>query len=485
MALSRRLGPLRWSTVAGVALVCIAIGVLAGIKPTYGIEGALGLMFAVVTIQDVTLGFLLFVVASFLDLASSSGSFSGTKLVGLVLFVSWLARMATRRGADLAAFVDENPVLSFSVVAMLGWAVLSFAWAFSPGTALSSASRYALDMMLIPIAFSAIRTREHALWAVGAFVAGAVFSGLWGFTHPASGASIDIGRLTGTIGDSNAEATVLAAAIPLVIALMAVARNSPRLKVIGLISLGVLLLSLFETLSREGLVALAMAMVAAVVFGGRWRRTATVLLMIGAVATVGYYVVLAPASSLQRVTMSSTSGRTSLWTVAWRVIKAHPVLGVGGDNFILVENQYINQAGAVQALFVVTTPKVTHDSFLEALADLGIPGLLTLVAVLGGCLGAAGRAARIFERIGDEPMELISRAVVFALIATLTANFFYVGAYDKQLWVLLAICPTMLGLARRAAGGAPSRPVALTAIEGGGDVAPAMASPSEIDWSEP
>ena len=51
--------------------------------------------------------------------------------------------------------------------------------------------------------------------------------------------------------------------------------------------------------------------------------------------------------------MGDTSGRSSLWTVAWRVVEAHPVLGVGNDNFILVEDRYINQPGAVQALYVV------------------------------------------------------------------------------------------------------------------------------------
>ena len=67
----------------------------------------------------------------------------------------------------------------------------------------------------------------------------------------------------------------------------------------------------------------------AVVFGGRWRRKAVILLMVGVVVTVGYYEVLAPASSLQRVTMNDTSGRSSLWTVAWRVIESHPVIGGG------------------------------------------------------------------------------------------------------------------------------------------------------------
>jgi O-antigen ligase len=461
MALSQRIGPLSPWLLACLAVGCIGIGLLAGVDPEYGLLGALGLMFAVVTIMDVTLGFVLFIAASFLDLASSSGSFTGTKVLGLVLFVSWLARIATRRGADLAAFATENPALTFALVAMLGWAALSSAWAYSANTALSGAGRYLLVMMLVPIGFTAIRTRQHAVWMVTAFVVGALFSGVYGFIHPASLTSMDAGRLTGTIGDANAEATVLAAAIPLLIALCSVIRGSARLKLAALAGVGLLFASLVDTLSREGLLSLGAVMVVAVIFGGRWRRQAAVLLVIGATATVGYYFVLAPATSLQRVTMSDTSGRSSLWTVAWRVIKAHPVLGVGNDNFILVENHYINQPGAIQALYVVTTPKLTHNTFLESTADLGIPGLLTLLAVLGCSIGAAVRAAWIFERLGDRQMELISRAVVLALVAVLTSDLFVASGYAKYLWIPIAMCPVLLLLARREAasseGGARTR----------------------------
>ena len=98
-------------------------------------------------------------------------------------------------------------------------------------------------------------------------------------------------------------------------------------------------------------------MVGAVVFGGRWRRQAAILLAVGVSATVGYFVVLAPLAARQRVTMADTSGRSSIWTVAWRVVEAHPVLGVGNDNFILVEDRYVNQPGAVLAIYIIVTPE--------------------------------------------------------------------------------------------------------------------------------
>jgi O-antigen ligase len=447
MALSGRVRPLNFWLLACLT-VCVGIGVLSGVNPQYGLFGALGLMFAVITVMDLTLGFILFTIASFLDLTTSSGSFTGIKVIGLVLFGSWVARSATQRaGTEARSFVRQNPWLTVALVAMLGWCALSFAWAQSPSTALGGAGRYALDMMLLPIAYAAIREPRHVAWVLAAFVAGAAFSAVYGFAS--SSAAGFSGRLTGSIGDPNAEATVFAASIPLVVGLVALNRQSARAKLVGLLVVVVLFAGLVNTLSREGLVALGAVMVGAVVFGGRWRGRAATLLVIGVAATAGYYFVVAPLAARQRVTMADTSGRSSIWSVAWRVVKANPVLGVGNDNFILVEGRYVNQPGAVLATYIIGNPRVAHNTFLEALADLGAPGLLTLLAVLGAAIGAGVRAAWMFERLGDTQMELVSRTVVLAVIAVLTSGFFVSSGYAKYLWLPLALCPVLLGLARR------------------------------------
>lgn len=447
MALYGRIRPLNPWLLACLA-VCIAIGVLAGMNPEYGLIGALGLMFAVVTFIDLTVGFVMFTVASFLDLASTSGSFTGTKVIGLVLFGSWAARIAARPAADqVGSFIRRNPFLFSALVAMLAWSALSFVWADSRSAALGGTGRYALDMLLVPIAFAAIRERRHVVWVLAAYIAGAALSAVYGFaTSSAAGFT---GRLTGAFGDPNAEATVFAASIPLLIALMVVVRQSARMRLLSLTGLVLLFLGLVSTLSREGLLAFGAVLVTAVVFGGRWRGRATVLLAIGATATAGYFFVVAPLAARQRVTSQDTSGRSSIWTVAWRVTRAHPLLGVGTDNFIVVESQYVNQPGLVLATYIIGNPRVVHNTYLEALADLGVPGLVTLLLVLIGSIGAGVRAAWAFERLGDWEMELISRAVVVAIIAVLTAGFFVSSEYAKYLWILLALGPVLLGIARR------------------------------------
>ncbi len=439
-----------WALALGI--VCLGIGLLAGVKPEYGLLAAGGVVFAGVVFWSLTAGFVLFTALSFLDVLSSSGSFSGTKVIGLVLFVSWLARISVRRGSDLASFLSENTTLVVGLLALLCWCLLSFAWAQSPSAALSGTGRYALNMLLLPIAFSAVSERRHVVWVIAAFVIGAVVSSAYGLIYPVSQTNTDYGRLTGLNGDANGEATVLAAAIPMLISLVGVFRQSARLKLVGLVALLILFIGLVQTLSREGLLSLAAVLVGAVIFGGRWRRQAATLLVIGVAATVGYFTVIAPLSARQRVTTADTSGRSSIWTVAWRVAEAHPVLGVGNDNFQLVEHQYINQPGTITAaIYIIDQPKLAHNTFLEQLADLGVPGLLALLWVLAAAVASAIRAARIFERLNDVQMELMTRGVLLGLIAVLTSAFFVSAQYAKYMWLLLALCPVMLAQARRAA----------------------------------
>ncbi len=457
--------PSAW-LAAAAALCCLLVGVAAGVNPQYGVLAAVGLVLAGVVIADVTIGYVLFTIASFLDVLSASGSFSGTKVIGMIVAGSWLAQMATRKHVRLRSFIADNRALTISMVGLLTWAAISFAWAQYPGTALGGAGRYALEMVLLPMGYAAMRERRHLVWVVGAFAFGALFSALYGFAHPTAATSGFSGRLTGTIGDPNAEATVMAAALPLVLGLIAAARGSARARLIGGVCMLLLFVGLVTTVSREGILALGAVLVAAVVFGGRWRGRASALLLVAGVLTVGYFFVLAPLSARQRITSSSSSGRTSIWTVAGRVVAAHPIFGVGTDNFILVERQYVGQPGLVNALYLIREPKVAHNTYLEALVDLGIPGAAATILVLAIPLVAAIRAAWMFERFGQTDMELLARTVVLALVAVYAASFFVSNQYLKSLWILLALGPVLHRLARDATPRVVLRPVDRVAPDG-------------------
>src|SRR5919109_1469090 len=123
--------------VAGLVVTALAVGVLAGINPKLAIAAALALGFAGAVIANVTVGLCLFAVISFLDVLSRIGSstFGFTKIVGLLLVVSWLATISTRKdgGRD---FLSAHPLMTYVLALFVAWSTLSFVWAEVPGEAL-------------------------------------------------------------------------------------------------------------------------------------------------------------------------------------------------------------------------------------------------------------------------------------------------------------------------------------------------------------
>lgn len=454
MPLQERIGlDLRWLT--GLTFGCLGIGVLIGAKPSYGVAAAVGLTVAIATLTEVVVGLVLFTFLSFFEVfTATGGTASLMKVLGLLVFASWAARelthprqpMTSRTGVTARA--PGTAALMIAGIVLVAWSTLSMAWANSPSVAWTSSYRYLLNLLLFPIAVSAIRRREHMLAIIGAYVLGGALSSLYGFANPVTSVA-GAGRLAGSIGDPNDQAAVLVAAIPLALALSGNLRQRPVLRWLPILAAVICLAGAVNTYSRGGLIALACVMLAGVAFGGRWRRIAVVALLIGALGTVTYLVAIAPASSASRVTSGDTSGRSDLWRLALRIIKAHPVAGIGSGNFQTSAAQYVLQPGAIHsASLIVTHPHVAHDVYLELLADLGPLGLLAFVSIAFFAGRSMYRATRVAERRGEVELEMIARALLLALVGFMVSDIFLSGQFSKQLWLVMALGPPALALAR-------------------------------------
>ena len=97
---------------------------------------------------------------------------------------------------------------------------------------------------------------------------------------------------------------------------------------------------------------------------------------------------------------------------------------------------------------VIDNPGGVHNSYLQLLTETGVIGLALYLAIVLSSLAAGLRAARTFERIGDWRMEVMARGTVVATTGVLAANFFIGQESGKVLWLLLALGPALLGVAR-------------------------------------
>lgn len=154
--------------------------------------------------------------------------------------------------------------------------------------------------------------------------------------------------------------------------------------------------------------------------------------------------------------------RKQLWTAALRAWRAHPLLGLGPDNFRHVYGTYLNIADADDRLHA-------NNLYLEVLATLGLVGFLAFGAV-GVTLGRT--ASRLLKAPVRSPLALATCVALGAYLAHGLLDYFleFTPTY-ALLWLLAGM---LAALARRA----PAVPPANATPAGAAlERAPTTASP--------
>jgi O-antigen ligase len=410
---------------------------------------ALGVIFVVLVLTNLQVGFAAMVMFAYLEVLSVLGGVSLAKIAGVLIVVAWLAVASTRAGQE-RNFFTERAGLSYLVLAFLGWSAISLAWSQAPALALESVMRYALDAFLLPIAFTAVRGRRDAVHILAAIVFGASIAAVSAIVSPPSAESAVSGRATGTVGDPNELAAALLVGLAVAVAFAVNRHISARLRALSGVAAVLCLTGILASLSRGGLVGVAAALVIAVAVGGRWRARVLALCGIVAVLAVSYFALFASLPAKERVLNiggGGGTGRLDLWTVGLRMIEAHPANGVGTGQFAISSVHYLLRPGLIESgAFILSTPKVAHNTYLNIVAELGVVGGLLFVAVLIFCVGCALLAVRRAREAGDERMEILLRGVVVGIGGYLVTLMFLSENYAKLLWIVLALGPVLLAV---------------------------------------
>jgi len=447
----------RWTAPLVLTATAALVGTLAGLEPALAIVAALGVAFALVVFGDLTIGVVLFTLLTFFELLPdvAGPAFSFTKVAGLILALSWVATLATRADAPKLDFTRAHPAISYLLALFLAWTALSYFWAEVPLDAAEASYRFALNAVLLLIVYTAVRSADDVIHVYAAFAIGAAGAAAYGLFFALDPEPYgEAARLSSQSQNANELASTLVTSLVLSVALLMVLRRSPLLRPALFGAAAIAITGVLLTVSRAGMISLGVAVLAAVILSGRWRAPVTALALVLASSTVLYFAFLAEPEARERITTTgSGTGRTDIWTVGWRMVEDEPLRGVGSGNFDDASIHYLLAPGVLREdQFIVDTPKVAHNVFLGVLAELGIVGLALFLAVLISLIVSSGRAIREFSRSGDVRMEILARAQLIALIAFLASLFFASDEFKKQLWLLLALGPALLGVAHEQRG---------------------------------
>jgi O-antigen ligase len=424
------------------------VGLVLAIEVKFGVALLFGLVYAGIALVNLPLGVALWVPLIFLE-GIPAFNLAG-KAAGAIIAVAWLGSLYGRRDVVRATIARHRRLL-FLLMALLVWISLSLVWADDLALAAKDLWRWYVLLMIFVIVITTVTEERTLRWVLFAFIAGAVMSVVIGaadgsFTGTADGAA----RLEGGTGDPNYLAASIVAVSIVAVSMLALGIGLTARWAIAA-ALAILMIGLVMSGSRGGFLAAGGAVIAAF-FVFKYRR-AYVLAATAVLVGIGALAFLNVPGAWERVTdFNDDNGRSSLWTAGARMWEDQPVSGVGLNNFVVHSADYVREPGALENTeLVVERPHVPHNTYLQVLAETGVIGLSLFILFCAGCIRAAILGARELESKGEWGLGTLTRGIIVATASVLAASMFLSAATDKRLWLLLALGPVMLGLARRTA----------------------------------
>lgn len=181
-------------------------------------------------------------------------------------------------------------------------------------------------------------------------------------------------RMESTLGHPNVlGAYIILLIFPLV--MITIGETRTKYRIFNIVLILLLLINIGLSLSRNSWLALVLGcIILALLYNWRF-----LLIICGA----GALSLLSP-KILYRLSQFNSSrlneGRINIWKTAFKMIKDHPVFGIGNGNFTYLYDSYVAKYPELRMPDYEGYP--THNSYLKMLTELGIPGVIAFMVML-------------------------------------------------------------------------------------------------------
>lgn len=434
---------------AALAFGALALVILTLLRPVWGLY----LLILSVPLQD--LGAVHF------------GSFpiTLTKVMVSVVTIAWLLQVLTRQDNRL---VRTPLLLPFGLLLL---AILaSITVATSVQDSIDATSRWVESFLAYLLVVNLVRTRRQAGFLVVCFFLGGAAEALLGLAQAATKSgpeSFMVGetfsRAYGTFGMPNPYAGYLGMILPLALSFLAYLayrtvlahrkwlsvrfrpfesvlpfreelRHSCQFLILVVVVASLLFAALILSFSRGAWVGFAVAVIVMAVVAG---RRSSIVAMFGIIAILillfaGSSQMLPPVIGERLQSITSEIGvfdvskvmitdqnyavmeRMAQWQAGWRMFVAHPFLGVGIGNYVVVYGAY-----ALHPFYL--TLGHAHNYYIQIAAEVGIVGLFTYLVLI---VTAFWHTLKELRGLRDPFLRALVVGALGVLSAVIAHNFF-------------------------------------------------------------
>lgn len=360
--------------------------------------------------------------------------------ISLAMLIGLIAWGAKNTGWRNLKRLDHplGRIMGFLVI----WAILGIPVSVFPGASFNFVKDKVLStVVLVFLLAVSVRSVSDVLFLIRIYVFGAAIYGLL-----ASDASAFRGLGEGSY-DANDAAMYMVGGVPLALLCMQVAKGWRKLIYL------VLMVPMVQAFSIGGSRGAFLAFAAVLLYSLFFFRGTRVFVRAGLLAVVvavgigaGNEYYLQQIKSIGNLgedyNATEVTGRKGLWTRGVGYMLSNPVTGLGVAAFPFADGN----SAAVRTLNdmgIGTTWAAPHSSWVEAGAEMGIPGLVAFVAgFLIPVVGFHRRATRY--RKTRDPARLqeatVCEGMVAHLLALAVAGTFLTQAWGAFVWVAWAFC---------------------------------------------
>ena len=346
------------------------------------------------------------------------------------------------------------PRMGIALIAYLTVTIVSFVVADSQTAALPVLRSVTVGLLLFFATAIAVRNRSGALWVLGGIAVSALIEGSvatyeqftgndqFGFVTTAGAV---VTRATAGLGQPNQLGGFLVILVPFILAGFLIARRGRPFFAVSLLFA---VLGIYASFSRGAIIALV-----AIPLFFLPRRQLLILLP----AFLVVLLIATPGVIRERFDSLSTSGnevatRTDIWRAAIDIWETHPVVGAGAGSF---PDEYAKARISGKRYLPdtqVEPPPHAHNVFLQALAETGLIGLLSLLAILILAL----RTGILVRRSQLRWLSLLGTASIASIGAFLIHNqvdLTLIEGTGMYFWGLLGLLSALFAMRQREQAG--------------------------------
>lgn len=262
------------------------------------------------------------------------------------------------------------------------------------------------------------------------------------------GTRVTIGREFGSmLGDPNDLALVLMFPISFAVGLLVTHQLPWHQRMIGAIAIPILFWAVMATQSRGGL----LGMVAVFgIYGLQRIKSKTLLLSIAFIAGSILFIMAgisdrSSGGAAEAGIDESAMGRLYAWEAAVKMAIAHPLTGVGLDNFYANYFYYSPHWDGLN--------HAVHSTWFGVLAETGFLGFIVFISLIVVLIRNAHKTLRAVETVQnkiDPAIYTCAQAVFAGLIGTIVSGTFLTQGFNWPIYILAALVIAVSKISERA-----------------------------------